>query len=248
MSERKVAIVTGGAKGIGAATVDVFKRRGWHVASLDVSFDQSASMTGVTDVIEIETNVTHQQSVDSAVKQALDHFGQVDALVNNAGIQRWSLISDMEPATWHEVMLTNFFGGLYCIQAVCEHMINRRSGSIVNVLSVMAERGAPNRGPYSSSKAALQALTRTAAVEFGPKGIRVNAVGPGYVETPLMAEYFETKRVDKSAIEASVPLRRVGIPDEIAKAIEFLASDDSSYVNGHTLFVDGGLIVDSGIK
>ncbi|MEE8577314.1 MAG: SDR family oxidoreductase, partial [candidate division Zixibacteria bacterium] len=129
-----------------------------------------------------------------------------------------------------------------------KHMVAQGAGAVVNVLSIMAERGAPKRGPYSASKAALQAVTRTAAVEWGKKGIRVNGIGPGYIETPLMTEYFESGKIDKCALEALIPFGRVGTPAEIAKVILFLASDDSSYVTGQTVFVDGGFLSNSGVE
>ena len=134
------------------------------------------------------------------------------------------------------------------MSAAGKHMVGKGTGAIVNVLSILTERGAPNRGPYSSSKAALQAVTRTAAIEWGKKGIRVNGVGPGYIETPLMAKYFESGQVNKCAIEGSIPLGRLGSSAEIAKVILFLASDDSSYVTGQIVFVDGGFLSNSGVE
>jgi 3-oxoacyl-[acyl-carrier protein] reductase len=245
----KVVIITGGAKGIGAATAEEFVRRDWRVAMLDLTFDERPKVpSDASRVLVLETDVCDRGSVQQSIDKAAKHFGRIDALVNNAGIQRWSSLEDMEIDTWRKVMETNFFGSLFCMSAAGKHMVTQGAGAIVNVLSIMAERGAPMRGPYSASKAALQAVTRTAAVEWGKKGIRVNGIGPGYIETPLMTEYFESGQIDKCALEALIPLGRVGRPAEIAKVIYFLASDDSSYVTGQTVFVDGGFLSNSGVE
>ena len=245
----KVAIITGGAKGIGAATAEEFVRSGWRVAILDLAFDEKPDVPhDESRVLLLKTDICDEESVHQSIKQVAEHFGQVDALVNNAGIQSWSTVENMDVDVWRKVMETNFMGSLYCMSAAGKYMVGQGSGSIVNVLSIMAERGAPKRGPYSASKAALQAVTRTAAIEWGKKGIRVNGVGPGYIETPLMTEYFESGRVNKRAIEGAVPMGRVGKPEEIAKVILFLASDDSSYVTGQMVFVDGGFLSNSGVE
>lgn len=245
----KVAIITGGAKGIGAASAEEFIRKGWRVAILDLTFDEQPKIpSDASRVLILETDVCDQASVQKSINQVARHFGRIDALVNNAGIQSWSSVEDMDIDSWRKVMETNFFGGLFCMNAVGKYMVAQGSGAIVNVLSIMAVRGAPKRGPYSASKAALQAVTRTAAVEWGKKGIRVNGIGPGYIETPLMTEYFESGQVDKCKLEALIPFGRVGRPAEIAKVIFFLASDDSSYVTGQTVFVDGGFLSSSGME
>ena len=245
----RVVIITGGAQGIGAATAEEFVRKGWRVAILDLAFDERLNLpSDDSRVLVLETDVCDEESVQQSINQAAKHFGRVDALVNNAGIQSWSSLEDMEIDTWRKVMETNFFGSLFCMSAAGKHMVTQGAGAVVNVLSIMAERGAPKRGPYSASKAALQALTRTAAVEWGKKGIRVNGIGPGYIETPLMTEYFESGQIDKCALEALIPFGRVGTPAEIAKVILFLASDDSSYVTGQTVFVDGGFLSNSGVE
>ena len=245
----RAVIITGGAQGIGAATAEEFVRKGWRVAILDLTFDERLKLpSDDSRVLVLETDVCDEESVQRSINQAAKHFGRVDALVNNAGIQSWSSLEDMEFDTWRKVMETNFFGSLFCMTAAGKHMVTQGAGAVVNVLSIMAERGAPKRGPYSASKAALQALTRTAAVEWGKKGIRVNGIRPGYIETPLMTEYFESGQIDKCALEDLIPFGRVGTPAEIAKVILFLASDDSSYVTGQTVFVDGGFLSNSGVE
>lgn len=245
----KVVIITGGAKGIGAATAEEFVRNGWRVAILDLAYDERPNVPcDDSRVLFLETDVCDENAVHKSINQVAEHFGRVDALVNNAGIQSWSSVEEMDVKVWRKVLETNFFGSLYCMSAAGKHMVGQGAGAIVNILSIMSERGAPKRGPYSSSKAALQAVTRTAAIEWGKKGIRVNGVGPGYIETPLMTEYFESGRVNKCAIEGAIPMGRVGKPMEIAKVILFLASDDSSYVTGQIIFVDGGFLANSGVE
>lgn len=243
--EKSVVFITGGASGIGAATVEEFLREGWQVVIADMDINTvTKDIRNNDDVRMVRMDLCHQEDVAKAVDYAIREFGHIDALVNNAGIQKWSTVEDMNIGVWNAVIDTNFYGGLYCLHSVTQHMLERSSGTIVNVTSIMSERGAQKRGPYAASKAAMTSLTRTAAVELGGRGIRVNAVGPGYVATPLMEEYFASGEIDEEELVSVIPMRRMAKPQEIATAIYFLASEKSSYVNGQTLFVDGGWLVD----
>lgn len=245
---KPVVLITGGASGIGAATVEEFLHEGWRVVIADIDIKSVKAELNENEHVRLaETNVCEQESVEKAVDLAIHEFGHIDALINNAGIQRWSTLEHLDVDVWQNVMNTNFYGSLFCLHAVGQHMLARGSGAIVNVASMLAERGVAKRGPYSAAKSALMAITRTAAIEWGNRGIRVNGVGPGYVATPLMESYFSSGKIDRKEIVATIPMRRMAKPSEIASVIYFLSSPKASYINGQTLFVDGGFLVNSGI-
>jgi 3-oxoacyl-[acyl-carrier protein] reductase len=243
-----VALVTGAATGIGAATAQEFVRLGWRVAVTDKKLEHvTLALRDDPNVHVLYMDVADQASVETGIDRAIQEMGSIDALINNAGIQQWSSLRDFDSTVWHRVLSVNLYGTLHCMATVCRHMLERETGAIVNVVSINAERGAPKRGPYSASKAAVSAVTRTAAVELAPHGIRVNAVGPGYVATPLMRSYIDEGRIDVERILSKVPLGRMAEPEEIARVIAFLASPAASYVTGQVLFVDGGFLADAGI-
>lgn len=243
-----VALITGAAAGIGAATAEEFVRLGWRVVIADKEPDRvEPALRDDPNIRVVFMDVADQVSVDTGIDQAIQEMGCIDALINNAGIQQWSSLKDFDPATWQKVLSVNLYGTLHCMSTVCRHMMERESGAIVNVVSINAQRGAPKRGPYSASKAAVSAITRTAAVEFAPYGIRVNAVGPGYVATPMMKAYIDQGHIDEERILSRIPIGRMAKPGEIASAIAFLASPAASYVTGQVLFVDGGFLADAGI-
>lgn len=244
----QVALITGGAKGIGAATVNEFLQEGWRVVVLDIDIKSiDDDIRNNKRALILEANICEQNSVKETVDLAIREFGQIDALINNAGIQRWSTMEDLDIEAWQAVLNTNLYGSLFCLHAVGQHMLARGSGSIVNLVSVLAEKAVSKRGPYSASKSALMAVTRTAAIEWGSRGIRVNGVGPGYVETPLMDSYYESGKIDKEEILTTIPMGRMASPEEVANVIYFLASRKASYITGQTFFVDGGFLVNSGV-
>jgi len=249
MTGSKVAFITGGARGIGWATAEEFLRENWCVTigDLDVAEATRRSRMEPGSILALPLDVIDRLSVETAMAASLSHWQRLDALVNNAGIQRHGALESLPFENWKAVLDVNLNGAFHCLQLAGQHMLEMGSGAIVNVASVAATRGAAGRAAYAASKAAIVSLTRTAAVEWASRGVRVNAVAPGYVETDLIATFVAAGRLDLSPVVARTPAGRLASPAEIAKAIRFLASDDASYVNGHVLVVDGGFEVDYGV-
>jgi 3-oxoacyl-[acyl-carrier protein] reductase len=249
MADNKVAFITGGARGIGWATAEEFLSRSWCVSigDLDLTEAERRASADAKRVLAVPLDVSDGSSVNGAMAASLGHWGRLDALVNNAGIQRHGALESLPFEDWKAVFDVNLTGAFHCLQVAARHMLERGSGAIVNVASVAAMRGAAGRAAYAASKAAVVSLTKTAAVEWAARGVRVNAVAPGYVETDLIASFVAAGRLDISPIIARTPAGRLATPAEIAKAICFLASDDAVYVNGHVLVVDGGFLADYGV-
>lgn len=248
MTEAPTVVVTGGASGIGWAACEEFVRHGWQVAIADIDSARAAARAAANPeaCLAVPMDVTDRASVERGLDGVLERWGRLDALVNNAGIQRWTPLDDLDWSAWRSVLDVNLDGAARALSAACRRM-SPAGGAVVNIVSVNGERGVPLRAPYSVSKAGLLALTRTAAVEWAARGIRVNAVGPGYVATEMMAEFIGSGRIDPAPILRRIPMRRMAEPAEIARAIRFLASDEASYVTGQALFVDGGFLADSGL-
>ena len=248
ISALPVAFVTGSAQGIGWYTCQELSERGWQVVVADVN-EELAQMqvANLENTISTHIDVTKLGSVQAAIGQTVDHFGRLDFLVNNAGIQRHTPIADLDWDDWNAVLDVNLSGVVRCLQVAARYMLAAGHGAIVNIASVAAERGAPGRAPYVASKAAVVALTKTAAVEWAARGVRVNAVGPGYVDTPLLQSHIEHGDLDLEPILSRIPMSRLANPREVARVICFLGSEEASYITGQTLFVDGGFLADYGI-
>jgi 3-oxoacyl-[acyl-carrier protein] reductase len=246
-----VALVTGGASGIGWATAQEFLRAGWRVVIGDLDHGRVARLALPAEIQgapeDIALDVRDQASVDRAAAEVVRRHGRIDILVNSAGIQRHSPLADLDWAAWNAVMEVNLNGALRCLATVGKQMIAQGKGSIVNIVSVAAERGAAGRASYAAAKAALVSITRTAAVEWAAKGVRVNAVGPGYVATELVDSFVKSGRLNLQPVMDRTPMGRMATPLEIARVIRFLASDDASYITGHVLYADGGFLADYGV-
>ena len=234
----KVAIVTGGASGIGLATAIRLGSEGARVVIADVHSDISDRIhdikaAGAPDALAVTCDVSQQKDVERTVDECFRHYNRLDVVVNNAGVMVFKPLAELEASDWLRVTGINLFGPVYFLKEAFRRM--GRGGAVVNVSSIHAERTSPLVAPYAASKAAMLALTRSAALEGKKLGIRVNALEPGAVDTPLLW----TNPNVKSGQEKVDP-DYIGKPEEVAAAIAFLASDDASFVTGASLRVDGG--------
>jgi len=239
----KVAIVTGGSRGIGFATVETFLREGATVilcassqSSADKAVAQLKEKNPDAPVIGICPNLSSLESVREQFGKVIEQFGHVDILVNNAGVSESTPFANYTEETFDKVMDLNVKGVFNATRAIIDHMAERGSGVILSTSSMVSKYGQPAGMAYPTSKFAVNGITLSLAREYGPKGIRVNAVAPGIIETDMM------KAVPKEVIDpmiAQVPLRRLGQPQDIANAFLFLASDEASYITGMVLHVDG---------
>jgi gluconate 5-dehydrogenase len=237
----KSGIVTGGARGIGRELAAAFAAAGARVAIWDT--DGDAARAAATEVgagaIAETVDVTDENGVDAAVETVLGAFGQVDFLINNAGIRHVAPIAEEPVEAWRRTIDVNVNGTFICSKAVIPAMVAAGGGHIVNLASMAGELALRERAAYNTSKAAIVGLTKSIAVEVGDAGVYCNAVAPGVIETPLSAPYFEDESMVKVLRENS-PMGRWGQVDEISGPVLFLCSEESSFVNGVTLFVDGG--------
>jgi len=247
--ENKVAVITGGGSGIGKETAKLFLHEGAKVAIFDVftgNVEKVYRDMGFAKDSEIKNtlcataDVTKREEVKSAIDATIQRFGKIDILINNAGIIRDALVQKMTEEQWDKVINVDLTGSFNCIQAVVDHMIQRGSGSIINVSSVSGIYGNIGQVNYSAAKAGLIGITKTLSKELGKKGIRVNAVAPGFIRTPMTAG-LPQKILD--LMTEKTPLKMLGDPIDIAYANLYLASDEARYVNGCVLMVDGGLVV-----
>lgn len=221
-----VAVVTGAGRGIGAAIAARLATDGFTVHRLDLRAGDGVTACDVADA--------------DAVQRVADAIGPVDVLVNNAGQWRFAPLEDVTPDDFRAVLETNLVGTFLCTQAFGRSMLAAGRGAIVNVISIAGYRANPMVGAYSPSKAGIVALTEQTALEWGPRGVRCNGVGPGLVPTPGTGAVYDDERV-RAVRAAAVPLRRLGTPEDIAEVVAFLASDRAAYVNGQIVYVDGGL-------
>ena len=240
----QVALVTGASRGIGAAIAAELAAAGAIVVVNYASSPEAAE--AVVAAIQAaggqawahQANVADEEQVEALVKAVLAKEGRLDVLVNNAGITRDGLLMRMKSADWQSVIDLNLTGVFLCTRAVSRTMLKARSGRIINITSVVALMGNPGQANYSAAKAGVIGLTRSSAAEFASRGVTVNAVAPGFIESAMTAE------LDKGPILAAIPLGRMGQPAEVAGAVRFLAADPAAaYMTGQVLQVDGGMVM-----
>jgi len=241
----KVAIITGAAGGIGLTAAQVFAREGSMVAMADFNVEQGEERARELrekgyEVTFFQVNVADRQSVDEMVEKVRGTYGKIDILINNAGITRDAMLSKLSVEDFQTVLDVNLTGVFHCTQAVLPAMIANGRGKIINTSSVSGVYGNVGQTNYAATKAGVVGMTKTWAKELGRKGINVNAVAPGFIETGMTAKVPEKVLAQMMQM---IPLARLGKPEDIANAYLFLASDESNYVNGTVLHVDGGIMM-----
>jgi 3-oxoacyl-[acyl-carrier protein] reductase len=241
----RIAFVTGASRGIGRACAIALSAGGAKVVlaarQLDKLEEVAAEIRAAGgEAFVVPIDLASQDSIKEAFSKASKEFGRVDILINNAGLTRDGLALRMKRDDWDAVIQTNLSGSFFCIQQVLPAMVRERWGRIVNITSVVGESGNAGQANYAASKAGLIGLTKSLAQELASRNITVNAVAPGFVETDMTASLSDEL---KAKITESVPLKRIGKPEDIAAAVTFLASDDASYITGHVLDVNGGMFM-----
>ncbi|MFB5660600.1 3-oxoacyl-[acyl-carrier-protein] reductase [Alteribacillus sp. HJP-4] len=244
MLEEKAALVTGASRGIGRAIALELAKHGANVA-----VNYAGSHAKAEEVVEackkygvkafaVQADVADEADVKAMIKEVTSTFGQIDILINNAGITRDNLIMRLKEEDWDAVMDTNLKGVFQCAKTAARPMMKQRSGKIINIASVVAVLGNAGQANYTAAKAGVIGLTKTLAREFASRNIHVNAVAPGFIATDMTEELGEEAR---AGILGQIPLGKLGSPEEVARVVRFLASEDASYITGQTLHVDGGM-------
>jgi len=241
----KVALVTGGARGIGRAISLELARLGSHVVISDVDLPGAEETAGKAresgiHAMAFKADVTKGMEVGALVDRAIEKFGQIDILVNNAGITRDSLLMRMNEEEWDLVLRVNLKGAFLCTQKVIRGMMKKRSGKVISISSVIGIMGNAGQSNYAASKAGLIGFTKSIAKEVASRNIQVNCVAPGYIETDMTANLNEDV---KASYLSSIPTKRPGKPEDVAQAVCFLASPAADYITGQVLYVDGGLLM-----
>jgi len=240
----KVAIVTGAAQGIGCKIAEELAMRGAKVALSDINEDVVRVATDIgkeEETMYVVADVSDKDHVEKMVSNVIERWGRVDILVNNAGIYPYKALEDMTEDDWDKVIDINLKGMFNCVRGVLSDM-RKHGGNIINISSIAGTTVGYNQlAHYSASKAGMSGFTRSAAVELAEHGIRVNAIAPGAIETPTVKETMDEET--RQATIASIPLKRLGKPEDIANLVAFLASEESSYITGQLIVIDGGMTI-----
>nr|WP_304214804.1 SDR family oxidoreductase [Fredinandcohnia onubensis] len=236
--DNKVAIITGGASGIGEGMVKLFSQEGAIVIAADINEASLEKISQLENVYGMKLNVASDEDWEVLAKEVNDRFGKIDILVNNAGISSEKPYQDINLDDWQKMLSINGFGPFAGMKHVAPYMAAKNSGSIINISSYTAQIG-QGFNHYSASKGAVRAISKAAATTFGRNGVRVNALFPGIIETPMTQALSTSKELLGRLIQAT-PLQRLGKPSDIANTALFLASDESSYITGAEIVIDGG--------
>ena len=242
----KTILITGGSRGIGRACVELFARKGWRVVFLCRTREDAAKT--LADKLRAEgcdteyflCDVSDRTRVNEVVGEILRRCHRIDALVNNAAISQIKLFTDLTPEDWRRMFAVNVDGVFNCTQAVLSGMISEKRGAIVNISSMWGQVGASCEVAYSAAKAAVIGLTKALAKEVGPSGVRVNCVCPGVIDTDMNAALDEETR---AALIDETPLERIGTPEDVARAVAYLCSEEASFITGQILGVNGGMVI-----
>jgi 3-oxoacyl-[acyl-carrier protein] reductase len=247
--KNKVAIVTGAGQGIGKAIAMELAKEGAKVVVSDINEEtiektvEEIKKSGA-EAIGIKVDVSNSAEVEDTVKQTLDQFKRVDILVNNAGICKAIQVTDMSEDEWDKTLAVNLKGVFLCSKAVLPKMVEQKYGKIINIASIAGAKVAWTKtSHYSASKAGIVGLTRNLASDYGRYGINVNAVAPGAIETKMLDSVLKELGMTRKQVIQGIPLGRIGQPEDIAKLVAFLASDDSNYMTGQTIIIDGGYTI-----
>lgn len=241
----KTAVVTGGAKGIGAATATALCERGFRTAiHYHTSEEKALALSSFLvskgyDAFAVQADVTDPAQVRDMVQTVLERWGRIDALVNNAGVDHWQLFDTVTDGQWRTVLDTDLSGVFYCCREVLPVMLRQKYGRIVNIGSVWGQVGASCEAVYSAAKAGVIGLTKALAKETALSGVTVNCVCPGAIDTDMMKRFSEA---ETAAFCEEIPMGRLGTPEEAACAVAFFASEQASYITGQTLGVNGGMV------
>jgi len=241
----KVALITGGARGIGQAIAMAFAKEGADIVVADVNLEVAQKTATEIEALgrkslALEMDVTDYAKVEEGLNKILDKFGKVDILVNNAGITKDNLILRMSQSEWDAVINVNLKGTFNCIKAVSRPMIKQRSGKIVSIASIIGLMGNAGQANYAASKAGIIALTKTVAKELASRNVNANAVAPGFIQTDMTAKLPEDV---KARMLEAIPLAKLGLPQDVANVCLFLASEEANYITGQVITVDGGMVM-----
>ncbi|RSL31264.1 3-oxoacyl-[acyl-carrier-protein] reductase [Salibacterium salarium] len=246
MLKGKVALVTGASRGIGKAIALELAANGANVAVNYAGSAQKAEEVAAlckdqgVKAFSVKADVANEDDVKAMINEVTDQFGQIDIVVNNAGITRDNLVMRLKEEDWDAVLDTNLKGVFHCAKAGARPMMKQREGKIINITSVVGVTGNAGQANYSAAKAGVIGLTKSLAREFAARNIQVNAVAPGFIETE-MTEQLQQESQD--ALMQQIPLGKLGEAEDVAKTVRFLASDDAKYITGQTLHVDGGMVM-----